>query len=81
MERLWYQDQFTVLYFDLRYRDEVRVRTTRNLSSITYKVQEIPLDRHGRAQFLLLIDSSHNLPPLEVKPCRQIKNQLFLRMK
>jgi len=48
----------TFLYFDLRCRCEVTVWTTRNLSSVTDKVQEIflfiePLDRQGRAKCLL----------------------------
>jgi len=48
----------TFLYFDLRYRGEVAVWTTRNLSSVTDRVQEIflfieSLDRQGRAKCLL----------------------------
>jgi len=49
----------TFLYFDLQYRDEFTVWTTRNLISVTGKVQEIILvhtellDRQKRAKFLL----------------------------
>jgi hypothetical protein len=55
-----------LLYFDLRYRYEVRVWTTRNLSSVTGKVQEIFLVPRtfrsaGKGEIFTLIGSWHNV--------------------
>lgn len=62
----------THLHFDLRYRDEFTVRTTRNLSSVTGKVEELFLVHRafrmaGKGEIFALIDSSRHVN----KPCHR----------